>query len=384
MKNLKLKLFLENTVLPTISKFNARKKHDQHKVLFYINSDLRESNKVLFDYMLEHGYNKKYEIVVACRDYAKYVEQKIANVRFISCNKATFEFFSSGKVFYSVGRIPFFPAKDQVVMQMWHGVPLKNADEGLKKTHTLQHQYYTWLLSPSEHLKPVFSKWLSVPEERIYVGGYPRCDYLFCKEKKYDFGEYNKLILWTPTFRKSATRGYSDVDMKDRIIPILSADKFKDVNEYLRKLGVKVIVKLHPAQDLSNYNLVELDHFILLSHSEFMAKKMDLYYLASQTDALITDYSSIYFDYMLIDKPIGFTIDDMEEYKANRGFSLDPEVYMPGTKMASYDELLDFFKEVSEGADSYAEERRAVNELVNQYREGGYCKRILEFCGVTL
>lgn len=384
MKNIKLKMFLENYVMPLISKMNSMTHHQDNRVLFYINSTFRESSKVLFDYMIENGYNSKYEIVVCSYDCKQLSKHKLRNVHYKGTGITAFiEFFRSKYVFYSIGKIPLYPAKNQIVMQMWHGVPLKEADPSLKKSRSNKHKYYTWFLSTSEFLKPVFSRWHSVPEKRMYIGGYPRCDYLFNQEKKYDFGNYKKLILWTPTFRKSAIRDYSDVDMKSKIVPILENNMIAQFNDYLKQLGVKVIVKLHPAQDLANYTLLEMDHFILLSHGEFTKRGMDLYYLASQSDALITDYSSIYFDFMLIDRPIGFTIDDIEEYETNRGFALDPNKFMPGNRMSSYQELKDFVRDVVNNIDHYRAERHQVNKMINQYQNGDYSKRILDFVGIV-
>ena len=55
--------------------------------------------------------------------------------------------------------------------------------------------------------------------------------------------------------------------------------------------------------------------------------------MLGSSDALITDYSSVYFDYLLLDKPIGFTVDDMELYIKDRGFIFNnPEEYMPGKR----------------------------------------------------
>ena len=382
MKNIRLKLFLENNVFPLFSAINSWKKHDSKKILFYINSDFRENNKVLFDYMIANRYNNRYKITVSCRDYGKYKKEKIHNVKYVGFWRAIWEFLTSYYVFYSIGRIPIIPANDQLVMQMWHGVPLKEADRGLQELGKVKRLYYTWVLSPSEFLKPIFSRWLMVPEESIYIGGYPRCDYLFNMQKKYDFGDYKKLLLWTPTFRVSEFLGYTDVDMHGNIVPILNDKMFVQMNEFLKKKRAKIIVKLHPAQDLANYSLMELDHFILLSHDEFMKKGYDLYSLASQADALITDYSSIYFDYMLTDRPIGFTVDDFEEYKSNRGFSLPPEKFMPGSKIKNYEDLLNFVQDVVDDKDPYKEERHEVNKLINQDPTGGYCQKILDFVGI--
>ena len=383
MDSIKVKVFLENYIFPVFSFVNRFFKHDDRRILFYINSSFRESSKVLYDYMIKTGINRYYHVTVSCADYKILSEQNEEdNVSFVCLKKGFFEFFRTKFVYYSIGRIPVFPAKDQFVMQMWHGVPLKDADKGLKLTHTPKHRYYTWLLSPSEFLKPVYSKWFSYPEDGIYVGGYPRCDLLFEQSEPYDFGDYKKLVIWVPTFRKSI-RGMSDVNESDNIIPILATKDFKAFNDFLQSVGVKVIVKLHPEQDLSNYNLVDMQNFILLSHQEFVKKNMNLYLLMKQCDAMITDYSSVYFDYMLLNRPIAFTVDDIKDYGEKRGFALDPSKFMPGHKMQTLDDIKTFVYSVSQGRDDCKEEREEINKLINQYPEGNYCKRIVEFSNLV-
>lgn len=380
MKNLKIKLFLQAYILPVISKINENISHNPYRILFYINSDFRDNNLALYNYMVRNGYNKKYEIIVACRDYKKYKSEPLQNVHFIGTLNATIHFFSAKWVFYSVGRIPIRPGKDQVITQMWHGMPLKKPDEGLRKVSAQKVQYYTWLLSTSHHLSPVIGSFLGVPSEHIYVGGQPRCDVLFENRKYYDLGSCKKVILWTPTFRKSYIRDYTDVDMGDNIIPILSDSNYQEFDDYLKSMGVKVVVKLHPAQDLSKYHALDTDNLIIYDHESFMKRKYDLYTLAAQSDALITDYSSIFFDYLLLNRPIGFTEDDIEEYGNNRGFMFDtPEDYKPGMKICNYEDLCNFIHSVAYDNDTYFEERKRVNQLVNDFREGGYCKRLLEF-----
>lgn len=93
-------------------------------------------------------------------------------------------------------------------------------------------------------------------------------------------------------------------------------------------------------------------------------------------DVLITDYSSVYFDYQLLDRPIGFAIDDVEEYRRNRGFVFDNILdYMPGEKIYSFDELKTFFDHLHKGQDDYSEKRKKVNDLVNHWQDAGNCER---------
>ena len=96
-------------------------------------------------------------------------------------------------------------------------------------------------------------------------------------------------------------------------------------------------------------------------------------------DGLITDYSSIGFDFLLVDKPIGFTLDDYEKYKNSRGFVFEnPLEYMPGNHIYSLSDLLEFIKNVAEQKDEYKEDRAKVRSIAHNETED-YCQRIIEY-----
>lgn len=165
------------------------------------------------------------------------------------------------------------------------------------------------------------------------------------------------MVLWAPTFRKSSVTGYSDSNTSNSLVPVLDSKDFGEINEKLRDLGIKVVVKLHPLQDLDQHKTMDLDHFVLLSHQEFVRRKMDLYKFMAQSDALITDYSSIFIDYLLLDRPIAFTEDDMDDY--TRGFVFDnPKSYQPGFRIKTKEDFLAFAESLVNGVDDYKSERK--------------------------
>lgn len=383
LQNVKVKQFLQSTIFTVFTWVNRFLNHNKRLILFYINTDLRESNKSLLEYLIDKGYNKTYQIICACNNPEDYAKIQIQNVRFTNRIGGVRNFFRAGYVFYSIGKIPIEPGKNQQVMQMWHGTPLKGANEGWRKNHTWKRQHYTWLLSPSKHFAPVFSCLFSVPQERIFVGGYPRCDALFKGNPHYDFGEYHKIILWAPTFRKSIDSGMKEFTHYDKMIPVLKQDEYNEFDKFLASIGIKVVVKLHPYQYFDKSQFSQMNNFILLSHQEFCAKKMDLYRFAAQSDALITDYSSIYFDYLLLDRPIAFTEDDIELYGKERGFAVEnPNEYKPGFRIKTKNDLMQFCIDLANGKDCYKEERERVNKLVNDFRNGSFCQRILDKMGI--
>lgn len=384
IKNVALKVFLQNSVFSAFSFLNKRHTHNKKKILLYSNLGFRDNVKALCDYMVESGYNKKYEIVCSTNDYKKFSDVHIPNVRFVSNIRGILEYFSAGSVYYCFGKLPILPGKKQSVIQMWHGSPYKAADEGMLKGHSWEKQYYTHAFSASKNFAPIWSRYFSMPLKNIFICGHPRCDALFKENPHYDFGTYKKIILWTPTFRKSEVTGYSDTKNNDNLVPVLKSEHFAEINEQLKTLGVKIVVKLHPIQDLKEYNVVDMDHFILLSHTDFLNRKMDLYRFMVQCDAMITDYSSIFYDYLLLNRPIAFTEDDLEDYSDTRGYSVDdPSGYKPGFRIKNKEDLLTFAKNVLNGNDGYIAERARILDLSNDYRDGNFCKRALECAGLA-
>lgn len=380
IKNVRVKVFLQNTVFSIFSAINKHITHNRNIIMLYSNSGLRDNIKALFDYMIQEKYNNKYTIICSVNDYKKYFTKNVNNVYFVSNIIGAIKYFFAGYVFYCFGKIPIVPGNQQEVIQMWHGSPFKMADKGMLEGHNWKLQYYTHVISAAQNFNKYWSFVFSIPEEKIIINGYPRCDLLFLPSPKYDFGKYDKLILWAPTFRRSHITGYSDVtDSSNNTIPIVRDNDFGLLNEYLKSLHVKLIVKLHPMQDINPDSMRNLDHLILLSNKEFVDKGMILYRLMKQADALITDYSSIFYDYLLLNRPIGFTEDDVKDYGNTRGYAVDDiDTYRPGERINTFEDLKCFIKHIVDNQDDYKVDRARVLKLSNDFTHGGFRKHLLD------
>ena len=385
IKNVALKVFLQDTVFSIFSWYNRKVKHNNKIIMLYSNMGFRDNIKALYDFIIEMGYNEKYRVICSTNDYKKYVHTAPNNVEFVSNIRGILKYFSAGYVYYCFGKLPIFHGKDQKVVQMWHGSPFKGADDGMLRGHSWDKPYYSNCFSTSKHFVPIWSYNFSISEKDVIVCGHPRCDALFKPNPKYDFGEYKKIILWAPTFRKSAITVYCDTQKEQELVPVIKRAEYEKVNEELRSMGVKIVVKLHPLQDLGEYEYVGMDNFVLLSQHEFVNRGMDLYRLMKQCDALITDYSSVFYDYLLLNRPIGFTEDDIDDYGDTRGYSVDnPSSYKPGYRIKCLQDLINFARDLSNGTDNYEEERERVLNLSNDYRNGGFSKRALEVLGISI
>lgn len=381
IKNLKLKFFIYRNIFPIFSLINKICRHSDNKILLYCNLSFRDNNKAIYDYLIEHGYNEKYKIIVASSDYKKYIHTTPLNVSFVGPLRAVLSYFSCKYVFYCIGKLPIVPSKNQKVIHMEHGMPFKEASEGQQK-YSKKNQHYTYVMATGKAFIDVQCRWYAVEREKIVIAGNPKCDSLFLPNPNYDFGKYKKLIIWTPTFRKSVSMNMQDTTEEQPILPIVDNSEFNKLNAFLKSIGVKIVVKLHPEQDLSKYNVVDMDHFILLSHNDFLQRGMDLYRFMKQCDAMITDYSSIFYDYLLLNRPIGYTEDDIEDYAGKRGFSMDPELYRPGFRIHTTDDICKFAQNLIDGNDNFIEKRAYVNSLVNEDMGGNFCAKIIKIMGI--
>lgn len=382
IQNQVLKFFLLNTVFRVFSVINRCLPHNKSRILLYSNLGFRDNTKAIYDFLIENKYYTKYKITCATNDYRKFTRDKYPNVVFRSNKYGILEYLLSGTVFYSFGKIPIKPHKKQNVVQMWHGTPLKAP--GTSQLASSKEVYYTHVFASADMFKAIMCDWFLCPLDIVCVNGHPRTDIFFRKIKRYNLGVYNKMVLWTPTFRQSATLGYSDVSDAP-LIPVIDNSELKKIDDYLCEKHVKIIIKLHPLQDLSKYKLMDMSNLMIMSHDDFTKKQLDLYTIAAQSDALITDYSSIYFDYLLLNRPIGFTEDDVESFEEQRGFSIkNPNDFKPGMKIKTIDDLYRFIDDLSAGKDEYLEMRKKINNLVNKYHDGNNSQRALELVDIYL
>ena len=382
IKNVRVKKLLTNTVFKLLSCLNYVIPKDDNLVLFYSNMGFRDNIEYLYDFTIKSGYNKKYRIIRSQNEAPPDVIPY--NVRIERNARSVLSFLRAGHVFYCFGKLPIYPSKKQIVIQMWHGSPFKGMDKGVEITRTKK-PYYTYYLAASDFFRPAIHKAYSCDDSHIAICGNPRNDVMYESFPLYNLAvQGKKKIIWMPTFRKSTKLGYADTRQKS-IIPFYKNEELIELNEILGKLKVGLIVKIHPSQDLDLFENIQLSNINILSHQMFSENGYDLYRLLAQTDALITDYSSVFYDYMLLDRPIAFTMEDFEEYSMKRGFIIDnPEKVMAGHKIHNKEDLLSFLKDVSDGNDPWKEERNEINCIVNTYRDGQNRKRVLDISNITL
>ncbi len=313
--------------------------------------------------------------------------------------KAMWRMLRAGTLVYDAaatagqGKIGFYTGARRV--QLWHGTPLKEIELAQhRRRDALRPRPVVWLLAihraivgrfvhhhlvicTSEFLaRGVFSQ--SFKSDAIVGLGYPRNDVILGGDD-YDpvlvdsgvdlaardaivqhRARGGKALLYAPTFRDNGSHPTDDGSLD-----------IARLSDFARRHDLLVVLKLHPflaarTSALSAPNVLQV------------SPVSDIYPLLSLFDLLLTDYSSIYFDYLLLDRPIVFYPYDMDAYRAGRELLFDYDAMTPGPRALDFDALLAALAATLNGPDTHAEARKRVRDLVHDHRDGRSMARLWE------
>lgn len=274
--------------------------------------------------------------------------------------------------------LPFLNDGKTKLIQLWHGIPLKKIgfsddreviSEGyLKKLKNkifiFLNEKHDLMIACSAEDKANFEKAFSV--EKILITGYPRNDCLIKeKEKEKESGKEKKIkISYLPTFRSAIG------ERVDFLIPY----EF-DIEAWEKALEGKgeLYIKMHPVNLPSN-NMIEK---IKNCKNINILEDCDVVDLLKETDILITDFSSVYFDFLLTGKPIIFSPFDFDEYiKNDRGLYYRYNDVTPGPKCGNWHEVMFWVNEFYENSNIFSEERIEIRDKFHLYDDGKSCERV--------
>ncbi|MBC1794117.1 CDP-glycerol glycerophosphotransferase family protein [Listeria booriae] len=356
-------------------------------MLFESMSGFQDNSKALFEEMIVQKINEKYKMIWFVADPDMMENKGYPNVRFMKKTGVTrkslrYLYYNcvAKYCFYTHEVLGYRTDDKQIRFFLTHGTPLKDSRGCFGSTEN-----HTYILSTSDFAAELRAASLLGGADKMQVLGFPRNDKMFredtgTKEFLAQY-EYKKLIVWLPTFKHIHNSDRVDFATdSDHDISLMSPEFFKMLNEKLAVTDTLLIIKFHPNQDLRFVSFYDLSHIVTLSNHEMLQEGIDLYALLGKSDALITDFSSVYFDYLLLNKPIGFELGDMSNYSTGRGFLVDePLDYMPGNKIHDEALFLQFIDQIARNEDNYVIERAKLCVKMNHYHDNNSAKRILEF-----
>lgn len=262
----------------------------------------------------------------------------------------------------------------QIEIQTMHGTPLKTLgldvksdfrNETNRKIYIEKNSRWDYLIVQGEFMKSKAYDCYAF-EKEILETGYPRTDILFNADEKQvlkikktlGLPLDKKIILYTPTWR---TKGAFDMQL--------------DLEKMKSKLGDKYIVLVRLHHLCAPNDGIEADNeFVFDLHSYRSVE--DLYLIS---DILITDYSSVMFDYALLNKPMLFFTYDLEDYRDNlRGLYVDIESEAPGSLVFNTDEVINAIVNIDDEMKKSSEKISAFKEKYLTYENGESCKKVVD------
>lgn len=371
----KIEILLEKIVLKI-----TKNKKLKNIIVIESHNDFDCNGGAFYSYLIKNNYNKKYKIVWLVRK--KYKDKLPENVECVQLYKPSFKkayYMCMSKVFSYDCEIRPKLRDDQLLVYCSHGAGgLKNVKNNIKLPENTD-----YILVQSEKYAPIQANQLSISQDdkRLVSIGYPSHDVFYDDNyeeiNKVTKKKFKKVILWMPTFRKGGGYNRNDSYKEQKLgIPLIeSIEAYNYINNILKELDILLIIKIHPKQDLTDLKIGDLSNIIVLTGEKVKKINVDNYKLMKCTDALISDYSGAAYEYLQLDKPLAYVLDDMNEYKI--GFVVeDIHQLIAGHEIYSIDDMVKFIKDISEKNDIYREKRKKVRDYIYDYHDGNSCERL--------
>lgn len=303
-------------------------------------------------------------------------------------SKEYFFEYATAKFWVSNCRLPYRleKRKNQKHVQCWHGTPLKRmgfdieignnvnvSRKGLRLAYKTESDRLDYFVSPSPYASKCFVSSFNMDSNKVIECGYPRNDYLLKNKKS----------------AEEANRIKSKLGLPSEKTVVLYAPTWQD-NKFSSETGTHI--GSNPI-DQHIRQMPQFDDFVFLYRGHNFTTTPDkdnqtfidvssynhLQELLLVTDVLITDYSSIFFDFMNMDKKIIFFMTNLEEYKTEtRGFYLDIENSLPGNIVENVEDL----KKELNNPQTDKKRLESLNQKFNPYEDGNSSKRLVEATGM--
>lgn len=256
--------------------------------------------------------------------------------------------------------------RGQTVLQTWHGTPLKRLAlhrPGFDPRRALavlrESRRWSVLMAQNPYGERVMRRAYAFGRKPVWVEGYPRNDVLVGGDRGpvrelLGIGPEDRVLLYAPTWR----------DDREQIVDFL------DLERLAADTGAVVLVRGHsrtilPGEDAVGTRVVDVTTYPEVAD------------LLLASDALITDYSSVMFDFTVTGKPVYFFVPDMEHYRGDlRGFYFDLTAHAPGPVIRTYDELVSALRDETVPG-RFAERYAAWRARFNARDDGRAAERVV-------
>lgn len=345
-------------------------------LLFVSGFDYSDNPYAIYRYMIEHEKDFNYRFCWLVKDVERTMPLLLKDLKICNSNAKVrcvkrksflgiWYSYRARYIFNTTGLYRFIQYRqNDKRVNMWHGMPIKRIFSDVKNGDCT--------VATSDMFAPIMSKGLNIPIENVYIVGQPRNDLMFRRDlAQFEVLKkgYDSIGIWTPTFRRTTVDNYQDGCFNEGYISFVKFEQLEELNNILREKKSFLVIKLHPLDVLQNAQIPEYSNIAIYKNTNFHNK--DLYPLLGVCDYMLSDYSSIAIDFELLQRPIGFTLDNFEEYGNTRGLSINK---LPGKSLYSFNEMKEFILECIDKTIAIED----YGSTYNKYRDGNSSYRLLK------
>ena len=350
--------------------------------IFFTEHNFADNSRYFLEYLYSNT-DHKYDVKVLVKNKVLFdqISLKYPNISYYSKSLSGMKLFLKTKnivISHGSDASYFFPyfldIKSKNIINLWHGIPLKRLSlqvKGIRESKSRSRfQKFSSICVASTFEQFLLASCFEMHIDDIWITGTPRNDYLLYpnNELLLEHSYLNKkVILYAPTWRE-----YGD---RSSFFPFEDKD-LERLNAFLETQDAYLLMRGHREEMeriSENYGEEKLSR-ILPAHQEFFP---DAQRLLAHVDVLVTDYSSIYLDFLLLDKPMIFIPYDLEQYQSYRGFLFDYDTHTPGDKVGTQAEFMESIGRALNKPELGAIERAQMKNLFHTYEDGKSSERIL-------
>jgi CDP-glycerol glycerophosphotransferase len=277
-------------------------------------------------------------------------------------------FFTHG--LYLSGASP----RHKTVVNLWHG-------DGPKRNFMPNNEpppRCDYVVSCSTVFGRSKALFFEIPEDNLLVTGNPRNDRFFREPRVAGLDRLglrpNGFVVYMPTYRAARTLGATVAwqDGEDETDPRI--DALTHLVEATTALGLELVIKPHPLDSIG----MDVAGARTLSDADLSAADLGTYELLSASHSLVTDYSSIWTDYLSTGKHVGFAVPDWEAYAGKRGLESVSREDLPGPVLSSADEALAFLRAIEAEDPALLAQRDRAIATFGLVTTDGNCRRLVD------
>lgn len=339
--------------------------------------------KYIYQYLQEH-YGSEYKYIWS-------VDKKGIKIdgKHTTCKRWSLRYYyymNRSKYWVTNMRQPLSVPKreETIILSTWHGTPLKRLVFDMEENYSASPKYknvvyrqtrqWDYMLSDNPYSTEKFQKCFMLDREQILESGYPANDPMYAPDreerakkikKKLGIPEDKKVIMYAPTWRDDNYYGSGcygfDIEL--------------DIDKLKKEFGDEYVLMLR-----MHYFVV--DRFDMTQFGDFVVDVCnydDITELYLVSDILMTDYSSVFFDYANLKRPMLFFMYDLEKYRdILHGFYLDIEKELPGPILMTNDQVVDAIKNIDKIQEENAEKYQKFYDKFCCIDDGHASQRVVE------